>query len=100
MWTVATRLLHRVEQDSRPLVGRLSLPAVTTAEHQWRSEARLGARWQFGEHDRPHFVTKDRRRWLVLDEEGRWEAWLGHHPVGRFATLRQAERALRRARAG
>lgn len=99
MWTVATRLLHRFEQDSQPLAGRLTLPVVATTELQWRSEARLGAGWEYGEHDRPHFVTKDRRRWLVLDEEGRWEAWRGHRPVGRFVTLRQAVRALRWARA-
>jgi len=99
MWTVAARLLQRVKHYGRQVEGPVH-PAVTIRELHWRTEARLGAAWQFGEHDRPHFVTKDRRRWLVLDEEGRWEAWLGHHPLGRFATLRQAERELRRARAG
>jgi hypothetical protein len=59
---------------------------------------KLGRHWHFGHGDRPHFRHSDRRQWLVYDEYEWWEAWLGHHPVGRFNSLKEATAALARAR--
>jgi hypothetical protein len=81
------------------LRGRRSRERTEHADEDevlWRSAAMLGPEWRFGREDMPHFAHDDGRRWLVLDEIGRWEAWLGHRPVGRFATLRDAKGALRR----
>lgn len=56
--------------------------------------AMLGHQWHFGYEDRPHFVHNDRRQWLVYDEHGQWEAWLGHELVGRFGSLKKAKSVL------
>ena len=63
----------------------------------WRLEAVLGSAWRFGCDDMPHFVHLNGRWWLVRDEVGRWEAWVGHRAVGRFATIRDAKAGLFRS---
>ena len=66
-------------------------------EDSLRVAGSLGPEWYFSEDDRPHFVHHDGKLWLVYDEVGRWESWIGHRLVGRFSTLRQARIALRKA---
>lgn len=100
MRSITAQLAHALLQYGRPgrRYGqqRRGATQAGSAEICWRLEARLGADWQFGESDRPHFLHNDRRRWLVLDEAGGWEAWFGHRAIGRFTSLREVERALRR----
>lgn len=77
----------------------LNVPVGTAGDEValWRWEAALGSAWRFSRDDMPHFVHRNGRWWLVHDEAGRWEAWLGHRLIGRFDTLRNAKTGLYRA---